>query len=53
MSSAVGPFLFSMAEAYFGAYRAGFAFAAVLAGMVAVASLKADNPQRRAEADAL
>ena len=47
ISSAVGPFLFSLAEAWLGAYRAGFAFAAVIAGGIAVASLRADNPQRR------
>jgi MFS family permease len=47
ISSAVGPFLFSMAEAYLGAYRAGFAFAAVIAGLIGAASLRADNPQRR------
>jgi MFS family permease len=47
MSSAVGPFLFSLTELYFGAYRAGFAIAALLAGAIAVAALRADNPQRR------
>ncbi len=47
IASAVGPFLLSLAEAFLGAYRAGFAFAAVLAGLIAVASLRADNPQRR------
>lgn len=47
LASAVGPFLFSMAAAYLGAYRAGFAFAAVVAGVIAIASLRADNPQRR------
>ncbi|MGZ0657408.1 MFS transporter [Coraliomargarita sp. W4R53] len=47
VSSAVGPFLFSMADAYLGGYRAGFAFAAIAAGVIAVASLRADNPQLR------
>jgi len=48
VASAMGPFLFSLAESYLGAYRAGFGFAAVAAGMIAVASLRADNPQRQA-----
>lgn len=48
LASAVGPFLFSLAAEWLGAYRAGFAFAAVVAGLVAVAALRADNPQRRA-----
>jgi MFS-type transporter involved in bile tolerance (Atg22 family) len=47
VASAIGPFLFSMGAAYLGEYRTGFAFGAVVAGMVAVASLRADNPQRR------
>lgn len=47
MASAVGPFLFSLVELYLGAYRAGFAFAAIAAGAIAVAALRADNPQRR------
>jgi MFS family permease len=49
MSSAVGPFLFSMAEAYLGAYRAGFGFSALLAGLIALVSLRANNPQQRSE----
>lgn len=53
MSSAVGPFLFSLVELYLGAYRAGFAFAAIAAGVIAVAALAADNPQRRSRTDAL
>ncbi len=47
VASAVGPFLFSLAEAYLGAYRAGFGIAALVAGVIAVASLRADNPQRQ------
>jgi MFS family permease len=47
VASAVGPFLFSLAASFLGAYRAGFGFAAAVAGLLAVASLRADNPQRR------
>jgi OFA family oxalate/formate antiporter-like MFS transporter len=47
VASAVGPFLFSFAESVFGAYRAGFAFTAVCAGIIAIAALWADNPQRK------
>lgn len=47
LASAVGPFLFSLAELYLGAYRAGFGIAALVAGMIAVVALRADNPQRR------
>ncbi len=47
VSSAVGPFLFSFVESFLGAYRAGFGFAAIVAAVLAVASLWADNPQRR------
>jgi MFS family permease len=47
IASAVGPFLFSLAASFLGEYRDGFGFAAVVAGLVAVASLRADNPQRR------
>jgi MFS family permease len=47
LASSVGPFLFSFAESFIGAYRAGFAIAAVVAGGVAIASLWADNPQRK------
>ena len=47
LASAIGPFLFSLAADLLGAYRAGFGFAAVAAGIVAVAALRADNPQRR------
>jgi len=46
IASAVGPFLFSLAAAHLGAYRAGFYIAALAAGLLAVASLRADNPQR-------
>ncbi len=46
LASAIGPFLFSLAAEWLGAYRAGFSFAAVVAGIVAVAALRADNPQR-------
>mgnify|MGYP005844644961 CR=1 FL=1 len=45
-ASAVGPFLFSLADSYLGGYRAGFGLAALVAGAFAVASLRADNPQR-------
>ncbi|MDQ8193244.1 MFS transporter [Coraliomargarita sp. SDUM461004] len=47
VASAVGPFLFSLAELFLGAYRAGFGFAAIVSGVIAVAALRADNPQRR------
>jgi MFS family permease len=47
VASAVGPFLFSLAASFFGAYRAGFVYAAAVAGLLALASLRADNPQRR------
>jgi MFS family permease len=47
LASAVGPFLFSLAAAWLGSYRSGFGFAAVVAGIVAVAALRADNPQRQ------
>ena len=47
VASAVGPFLFSMAESYLGSYRVGFGFAAIAAGVIVLASLRADNPQRR------
>ena len=47
VASAVGPFLFSLAEAFLGAYRYGFMASAVLAAVLAVASLWADNPQRK------
>ena len=48
VSSAVGPFLFSLAASYLSGYRAGFIFAAGGAALIALASLHADNPQRRA-----
>ena len=48
LASAVGPFLLSAAELFIGSYRAGFIFAALLAAVLGVASLRADNPQRRA-----
>jgi MFS family permease len=47
VASAVGPFLFSLAEAFLGGYRYGFMASAVLAAALAVASLWADNPQRK------
>ncbi len=47
VASAVGPFLFSFAELVLGAYRAGFAIAAVVAGLMVIAALRADNPQRK------
>lgn len=47
VASAVGPFLFSLAEVYLGGYRSGFAVSALAAGAIALASLRADNPQRR------
>jgi|GEM_PF-2004380 multisubunit Na+/H+ antiporter MnhB subunit len=47
VSSAMGPFLFSLAEVYLGGYRADFAFSALAAGAIAFVSLRADNPQRR------
>ncbi len=47
LASAVGPFFFSLAEAYLGAYSYAFTASAVVAGILAVASLWADNPQRK------
>lgn len=47
LASAVGPFLFSLAEAFLGAYRYAFIASAAVAGVLAVASLWADNPQRK------
>jgi MFS family permease len=47
LASAVGPFLLSSAEVYMGSYRSGFAWTAVAAGILAICSLRADNPQRR------
>lgn len=46
IASAVGPFLFSFIEALLGAYQSGFALAALAAAVIALASLRADNPQR-------
>jgi len=46
IASAVGPFLFSLAESLLGAYRYAFTASAVVAGVLAVAALWADNPQR-------
>ncbi|MFP4165660.1 MAG: hypothetical protein ACLFUF_00645 [Opitutales bacterium] len=46
VSSAVGPFFFSFLESLAGSYRGGFAVAAVAAACLAVAALRADNPQR-------
>lgn len=50
LASAVGPFLLSAAELLMGSYRAGFIFVALLAALLAIAALRADNPQRRAAA---
>lgn len=47
LASAVGPFLLSAAELYLGSYRVGFIFVAMLAAVIAIVSLRADNPQRR------
>jgi len=47
LASAVGPFLFSLAEVYLDGYRTGFAFSALAAGAIALTSLRADNSQRR------
>jgi len=49
VGSAVGPFLFSLAEAFLGAYRYAFIASAVVAGVLAIAALWADNPQRKLE----
>jgi len=46
VASAVGPFLFSFVESLMGAYSPGFGFAAIAAGIIAIAALRADNPQR-------
>ena len=48
LASAVGPFMLSAAERFLGSYRAGFIFVVMLAAMLAIAALRADNPQRRA-----
>lgn len=50
IASAVGPFFFSAVEALLGAYRSAFGLSACLAGVIALASLWADNPQRRGRA---
>ena len=47
ITSAVGPFLFSLMVALFGSYQSGFGIAALAAALIALASLRADNPQRR------
>ncbi|MGJ8638081.1 MAG: MFS transporter [Opitutaceae bacterium] len=47
VASAIGPVLFNCAEVYLGGYRAGFLITAVLALIIAIASFKAENPQRR------
>ncbi len=47
LASAVGPFLLSAAELFMGSYRAGFIFVTMLAAILAIAALHADNPQRR------
>ncbi len=47
VASAVGPFFFSWCESAFGSYRAGFVLSAVVAAGLAVAALRADNPQRK------
>lgn len=49
VASAVGPFLFSLADAWLGAYRYAFIASAVFAAILALASLWADNPQRKLE----
>lgn len=46
IASAIGPFLFSLAEALLGGYRTGFALSALAAAGIALAALRADNPQR-------
>lgn len=47
VASAVGPFFFSLADAILGAYRYAFIVSTALAGVLAAASLWADNPQRK------
>lgn len=47
VTSAIGPIFFSLADLLLGSHRAGFGFAALIAGALAVAALWADNPQRR------
>ncbi|HKK18015.1 MAG TPA: MFS transporter, partial [Opitutales bacterium] len=47
VASAVGPFFFSLAEAFSGNYRIAFIVSAFFAAVLAVASLWADNPQRK------
>jgi len=49
VASAVGPFLMSGFEAMTGSYRFGFWWAGLVAGILAIAALKADNPQRNLE----
>ncbi|WP_158279785.1 MFS transporter [Coraliomargarita sinensis] len=47
IASAVGPFLFSMADSFLGNYRIAFIVSAFFAAALAVAALWADNPQRK------
>lgn len=47
VASAVGPYFFSLADAFLGAYRYAFIASAGVAAILAVASLWADNPQRK------
>lgn len=48
-ASAVGPFLFSLADDFLGGYRLAFFAAALVAAGLSVAALWADNPQRLSE----
>lgn len=53
VASAIGPFLFNMAESLFGNYRIAFVVSAGVATALAVAALWADNPQRELAQDAV
>ncbi len=47
IASALGPFLFNLGEMLYGAYRYGFIVCSVVAALLAVGALWADNPQRK------
>jgi len=47
IASAIGPFLFSLAEAILDGYRIAFVFSAFVAVALALAAFWADNPQRK------
>lgn len=51
VASAVGPFLFSLADSLLGNYRIAFIVSSFFAAALAVAALWADNPQRKLPVD--